>query len=159
MSEVYDWEDAAKPGKQRAPKIPPSDEVDLEIKDIVFGGKSGAFKSSQGDPQIMLIFSDGKGNEAGSMVTLSDKAAWTLAQILAASGTNLAAMKQRGIRPEKFTDERFARANLVGKRLKGAVAYEQGNDGKSYARITPLRPEPAMAGGDGASKSDDEIPI
>jgi hypothetical protein len=158
MSDVYDWEDAAKPGKQRAPKIPPSDEVDLEIKDLVFGSKTGAFKSSNGDPQIMLILTDGKGNESGTMVTLSDKAAWTLAQILAACGTNLSAMKQRGIKPEKFADERFARANLVGKKFKGALAYEPGNDGKQYARVTPLRPEPAMAG-DGAAKAEDEIPI
>jgi hypothetical protein len=156
----YDWTGAAD-GKARAPKIPPG-ETDLTIIDVIFGSKkAGLFKSNDGDPQIMVIFGDGKGHESGEMITLSDKAAWKLAQLLAASGANLAAMKERGITPAKFTEEQFAKKNLIGRKFRGDVQYEAAANGKDYARVTPLRPEPAGVGADtgAAAESVDDLPV
>jgi hypothetical protein len=158
---AYDWENPPNSGTARAPRIPASPDVNLTVRDVVFGSKKGGpFKSSNGDPQVMLVYADDHGNEATEMVTLSDKAAWKLAQLLSASGANMKAMKEKNITPTSFTDERFARANLVNRKFRADLQYEKGNDGKEYARVTPLRQEPAMAGaGAGAGKSDDPIPF
>lgn len=154
MSEGYDWEDAASGSRNRAPLIPEG-QTALEVKDIVFGGKNGKFSSKNNDPQIMLIFADGKGNESGQMFTLSNKAAWTLAGILAAAGADLRKMKERNIQPSQFADERFARAQLVGRKFTGDVAYES-EGGKKYARITPLRTDSTAQA---ATAEDDLVPV
>jgi hypothetical protein len=134
----YDWDDAAKStGKERAPKIPEG-QFDLEIIDVVFGKKgSGPFKSNSGDSQILLVFSDGEGNEASQMYTLSGKAAFTLAKVLAASGADTKKMTEKGITPDKFADPRFATAQLKGRKFRGDVKH----DGE-YFRIEPLRADP-----------------
>ncbi len=149
----YDWTgNAEKKGGGSAPKIPPGAGIDLKIVKVVFGSKAGGkFESKNGDPQIMVIFADNVDREAPEMVTLSDKAAWKLAQILSAAGANLERMKAAGITPDKFADEQFATANLVGRKLKGDVEWD---DTGKYATITPLRPEPAGASTP-AAKGDD----
>lgn len=137
----YDWDDAAKgKGGNRAPKIP-AGQQQLEIKDVVFGKRDGgAFKSKDGDPQILIVFTDGKGNEAAQMYTLSQKAAFTLAKLLAASGADTKKMTEKGITPDKFSDPRFGTAQLKGRKLTADVQYERSEkDGKEYARIEPLR--------------------
>lgn len=160
----FNWtEEADKEGGSRAPRIPVG-QHDLTIAKVVFGTKTkGWFKSSNGDRQIMLIVTDEKGGEASIMVTLSDKAAFVLAQILKAAGADTNKMNERGITPEKFTDEKFATAALVGRKFRGEVEYEkgQGDDKKEYARITPLRPSakspPGELVGAGAGKTADPI--
>lgn len=137
----YSWKDeAAKEGPANAPRIP-AGRHELQISKLVFGSKTGGFFSAKdGSRQIMVIFTDSVNREANIMVTLSEKAAWVLAKILEAAGANLAKMQEAGIEPSKFTDERFATANLVGRKLMADVTWSKGNDGKEYADITPLRP-------------------
>lgn len=136
----YDWEDAAKSkgGGSNAPKIPPGAGIDLKIIRVVFGKKGERFETKNGDPQIMLIFADSVEREAAVMVTLSEKAGFKLAQILSAAGANVKRMTEAGVTPDKFADEQFANANLVGRKLKGDISYD---DTGKWADITPLRPD------------------
>ncbi len=149
----FSWQnEAAKEGPQNAPKLNPGPQR-LKIVKLVFGkkGQNGAgptpFKSDKGDPQVMCIFGDAQGREGAEMLTLSDAAGWKLAKILAAAGANVQKMDEAGITPQRFADERFANANLVGRELQADVAYEKGkgNDTKEYVRITPLMPQPTNA--------------
>ncbi len=147
----FSWKnEAEKEGPQNAPKLNPGPQR-LKIIKIVFGSKGDAgpqpFKSKNGDPQIMCIFGDKSGREGAEMLTLSDAAGWKLAKILAAAGANVEAMDKAGITPQRFADERFANANLVGRELQADVAYEKGKgtDNKEYVRITPLMPQPSNA--------------
>jgi hypothetical protein len=93
----------------------------------------------------MLIFADGEGREASQMVTLSEKAGWVLARLLSAAGADMKRMKVDGVLPRDFTNQEFARANLVGRRLKVDLKYKPGGDGKEYADVTPIRQRPAEA--------------
>ena len=141
---AFDWEKAStQEGGDYAERIP-SGVHDVEIKRLLFGSKKGgAFKSRDGDPQIMLIFADGDGREASQMVTLSDKAGWVLARLLSAAGADMKRMKADGVLPCDFANQEFARANLVGRRLRVDLKYKAGNDGKEYADVTPVRTRPA----------------
>lgn len=147
----FSWQsEAAKEGPQNAPKLSPGPQR-LKIVKLVFGKKADGgikpFKSDKGDPQVMCIFGDAQGREGAEMLTLSDAAGWKLAKILAAAGANVQKMDEAGITPQRFADERFANANLVGRELQADVAYEKGKgaDTKEYVRITPLMPQPANA--------------
>ena len=141
---AFDWEKAStQQGGDYAERIP-SGVHDVEIKRLLFGSKKGgAFRSRDGDPQIMLIFADREGREASQMVTLSDKAGWVLARLLSAAGADMARMKADGVLPRDFANQEFARANLVGRRLRVDLKYKRGGDGKEYADVTPVRTRPA----------------
>lgn len=134
----YDWGKASE-GQNDTEKVP-AGQHKLKIIKIVFGSKkNGAFVSANNDPQIMLIFADDQAREVPLMVTLSEKAGFKLAGILKASGANVDAMTKDGITPDRFADETFANANLVGRVLTAEVSY----DAKGYADIRPLRARPA----------------
>ncbi|MBM4020295.1 MAG: hypothetical protein FJ288_18570 [Planctomycetes bacterium] len=141
---AYDWEKAAtQEGGDYAERIP-AGVHDVEIRRVLFGSKKGGpFKSRDGDPQIMLIFADPQGREAPQMVTLSEKAGWVLARLLSAAGADMQRMKADGVLPRDFANQEFARANLVGRRVRAEVKYKQAADGKEYADVTPIRPRPA----------------
>jgi hypothetical protein len=141
---AYDWEKAAdQQGGDYAERIPPGTH-DVEIRRVLFGSKKGgAFRSRDGNPQIMLIFADRQGREASQMVTLSDKAGWVLARLLSAAGADMKRMKADGVLPRDFANQEFARANLVGRRLRAEVKYRRGGNGKEYADVTPIRARPA----------------
>ena len=143
---AYDWEKAAnKEGGEYAERMPEGVH-DVEVKRLLFGSKKGgAFRSRDGDPQIMVIFADREGREAAQMVTLSEKAGWVLARLLSAAGADMARMKGDGVLPKDFAHEDFARANLVGRRLRVEVEYKRGGDGKEYPDVTPVRTRPAAA--------------
>lgn len=143
---AYDWEKAAtQEGGDYAERIP-AGVHDVEIRRVLFGSKKGgAFRSRDGDPQIMLIFSDREGREASQMVTLSDKAGWVLARLLSAAGADMKRMKADGVLPRDFANQEFARANLVGRRLRADIQYKRGGDGKEYADVTPVRTRPAAS--------------
>lgn len=144
---AFDWEKAStqEAGSDYAERIP-AGVHDVVIKRLLFGSKKGgAFKSRDGDPQIMLIFADSEGREASQMVTLSEKAGWVLARLLSAAGADMARMKADGVLPRDFASQEFARANLVGRRLRADLKYKRGGDGKEYADVTPVRTRPAAA--------------
>ncbi|MBN2582539.1 MAG: hypothetical protein JXL80_05680 [Planctomycetes bacterium] len=140
-SSNYNWqENADREGSERAEKIP-TGQHDLEIVRVVFGNRQGLFRTRDGDPQIMLVFADPQGREASQMYTLSDKAGWTLAKLMSAAGANLQRMTAEGVKPQNFAEEQFAMKNLVGRRIRADVAWDQ----KGYSTITPIRREAAAA--------------
>lgn len=153
----FDWEqEAAKEGGDYAEPLS-AGVHDVEITRVLFGSKGGGpFRSRAGDAQIMLIFADREGRECAQMVTLSEKAAWVLARLLSAAGANLARMKADGVEPKAFADDRFAVANLVGRRLRIDVKYSAAADGKQYADVTPVRQPPETSGPEGIDPN--EVP-
>jgi hypothetical protein len=141
---AFDWEKASTQAASDYADRIPAGVHDVVIKRLLFGSKKGgAFRSRDGDPQIMLIFADGEGREASQMVTLSEKAGWVLARLLSAAGADMKRMKADGVLPRDFANQEFARANLVGRRLRVDLKYKAGNDGKEYADVTPVRTRPA----------------
>lgn len=138
---AFDWteEDSAD-----ALRIPVAQDVQVQITKIVFGNKSGPFRTSASSgcaPRLMLIMADADGREVASMVTLSEKAGWTLRSILSAAGADMQKMKDDGVRPEDFAQEQFANANLIGRRLSIRVKEYIGDDG-NLGEIVALRARP-----------------
>ena len=136
---AYDWENNAdKEGGSQAERLPDGIH-DVKITRVVFGKKDGpAFASRSGDPQIMIIYTDAEGREAGSMVTLSPKAGWVLAKILRAAGANLSKMTSNGVKPADFAAEEFATVNLVGRELRVNVEWTMVPNGKDYVDVMPV---------------------
>jgi len=150
---AYDWEKAAAQESGEYAERIPAGVHDVRIIRVLFGSKGGGlFRSRAGDPQLMLIFADREGREASQMVTLSEKAGWVLARLLSAAGADMARMKADGILPRDFTNQEFARANLVGRCLKVDLKYKPGRDGKEYADLAPIRRRP-----DDAPPADDDL--
>ncbi|MDD2766109.1 MAG: hypothetical protein PHE83_19270 [Opitutaceae bacterium] len=141
----YAWQQAA--DKEAMAARIPKGKHRVRISRILTGGNDGDFVSRGGDPQIMLILQDQEAREAGQMVTLSDKAGWVLAKIMAACDppVNLARMEADGIEPSKFADPEFAGSVLLNRELTVMVDWEDAKDGKQYARVTPIRPATAAA--------------
>lgn len=96
--------------------------------------------SNSGDPQMRVVYQDAEAREVSDILTLSEKAGWTLARLMAAAGANLAAMTARGITPAHFADPDFAIKQLIGRELQVQVTYEVSKtNGKEYAVVTPIR--------------------
>jgi hypothetical protein len=134
----YDWNKAADENAQS--ERVPAGRHRLKVGKIIFGKKDGTkFSSQAGDPQILLVFSDNQDRETSQMFTLSDAAGWTMARLLKAAGANVERMTKDGVTPQRFADETFANAQLLGRDFEADVVYEKGKDGKDYARVTPLR--------------------
>jgi len=133
------WQDSAKKeGPQTSPKVP-AGQADLHVSKIIFGTKNGGFFTTKdNDRQILVVFKDNQERECAQMYTLSDNAGWALAKLLEACGLNLTKMDEAGVKPDRFTDERFATANLVGRKIRADVSYETVN-GKEYARVVPMK--------------------
>jgi hypothetical protein len=147
----FSWKtEADREAPQNAPRLKPGAQQ-LEVVKLVFGkkGQNGSapqpFKSDKGHPQIMCVYSDGQGREGTEMFTLSDEAGWKLAKLLAAAGANVQKMDQANITPANFADERFANANLVGRKFTAEVQYKPGkgqNADKEYLNVLPIMPQP-----------------
>lgn len=130
----FSWKESSEPkeGAQRAPSIPAGRNIQLKVDRVIFSAKGGGgFVTKDNDPQIMVIFTDTNGNEASEMITLSEKAAFKLSQILRASGADLDRMDAQGVTPEQFAYSEFCDRHLVGRKFVGD---------KSYARVYPLIP-------------------
>lgn len=137
---AFDW---TKNDETDAPRLPVGEEVDVQITRLVFTKKDGTpFRSQAGDPKIMAVFADDAGREAAFMFTLSDRAAWQLRSVLSCAGADLARMKADNIEPSHFANERFATANLVGRRLRIRVKGYVREDGNLADGITPIRTVP-----------------
>lgn len=146
---AFDW---TQDDSGEAVRIPVGQDVDVEITKVVFGSKSsGQFKSSSGDPRIMIVMADGEGREAAMFITLSEKAGWVLRALLSAAGVDRTKMQADGVKLSDFAREDFGSANLVGRRLKVRVK-EYKDDSGNLANVVPLRARPQPM-------QDDDIPI
>jgi len=150
----YEWKKNAE-GNQRAERVPAGTH-DLTIVKLVFGSKDGGpFIAGDGSPKIMVIFGDNQDREVSQMYTLSEKAAWKLAQLADAIGINLERMTADGVTPEKFAEPPFAEVQLMGRTVRAEVKYETKDNGKENIDVTPLRRRP----GQGVPQRADDIPI
>lgn len=129
----------------------------VRVSKIVTGGKSGPFKSKSGDPQIMVVYESEDNAEASEMLTLSEKAGWTLARLLSRVGVDLDAMERDGIEPRHFAQKEMAESHLLGKSLWIRVEHEVDEGGKLRVRATPLHESEARSLG--GVKAEDEIPF
>jgi len=137
---AFDWTENK--GREDAPRLDVGKDHQVEITKVIYGNKSGPFKSNAGDPRIMLIMADADGSGCATMLTLSHKAGWVIKSILEAAGANLVKMKEKGIEPQDFADEEFGNTQLVGRklsiRIKGYVSA-----GGNLAEIVAIPPRPA----------------
>jgi hypothetical protein len=132
---AFSWKDKAE--GNRAPKLPPG-QMALTISRILFTGKDEQpLKSTNGDPQIRLIYTSEEGQEGMQTVTLSESAAFVLAGILKAIGCNLEEMDADKVTPSHFARPSFASAQLLGKSFKAQVDYKENSQ---YPDITPMGP-------------------
>jgi hypothetical protein len=110
----------------------------VKIVKIRYGSKTTpAFTAKDGSRQMMMIFADAKGHEVTSMLTLSEKAGWTLARLMGAAGVDLAALETDGKGPEDFADPGFAEAILLERTL---VVDVRGTG--AFPDVTPVRRDP-----------------
>ena len=150
----YDWtkkDDEETDRPARAEKIP-AGQPDVTITKVIYPG-TGKFtgKTRNGDYQIMPIIADEQGRELPLVLTLSEKAAWVLKRILEAAGADLARMNELGIEPIRFVEPAFGDANLIGRKFKVQVDYDE----KGFAHVTPLRAAPVVESEEG----EEEIPF
>lgn len=130
------WKQTAADSPADAEKIPDGYEGMLKIIKAIRGKKDGStFESKNNDPQLGIVVVDEMDREAFVMLTLSDRAAWKLAQILEACGCNLDRMDSDGVTPQSFADERFAQRQLLDRVFKARVTYKD----ERFAEVTPLR--------------------
>lgn len=140
----YLWQqESEREGASQAERIPAGTH-EVRISKIIHGTRQGPFQSRDGDPQIMLVFQDRQAREASLFVTLSEKAAWVLAKVMACCSppVNLARMQADGVEPERFSDPEFADANLLDRQLVIQVEWP---DGAKYPEVTPVKPRSASA--------------
>lgn len=71
------------------------------------------YQSKDGDPQILTIWENADGESAVAMFTLTNKAAWTLAQMLKYAGADIEKMEANGITPKHFEDIAFAEKQIL----------------------------------------------
>lgn len=136
----YRWTEAVE-GPMQAEKIPTGFHK-LRIVKVIHAKRSGErFESSNGDPQMMVVFADLIERECIQMFTLSEKAGWTLARLLECAGDDLKELERQGIEPRDFAEPAFAKKKLVGLSMIGYVEWERGDDDKEYSRVDPKKPD------------------
>ncbi len=96
--------------------------------------KKGFFVTSKGDAQAMLILNTANGAEAGSMVTLSKKAAYFFHQIIEAvyPPEEINKLKAAPVEVVDFANENLLHALLVGTEAIVDIDY----DDRNYSTIT-----------------------
>ena len=73
------------------------------------------YTSTDGDPQLLTVWENADGESAVSVFTLTNKAAWTLAQMLKFSGANIEKMEADNITPRHFEDIEFSKKKILGR--------------------------------------------
>jgi hypothetical protein len=107
----------------------------VRVVKVIHGRKDGSlFTSRNDDPQIMVVIENSNEDQAVMMFTLSSKAGWTLARFLSCAGADLVKMNDDGVVPLGFTDEPFAKIQLMDRELWVLV---ESRTGKKYPDITP----------------------
>ena len=137
----YDWTEASTAeGAEHSERMPTGIHT-VTITRIIHGGKNGTFESKNGDPQILVVFSDDQAREATQMITPSQKAGWVLAKLMTNFDPpmNLTKMTEAGVTPDSFASPDFAETQLVGRKLAIKVEWEASAKGdKEYSNITPM---------------------
>ena len=72
-----------------------------------------AYQTAEGHAQLYTVWENADGAQGLVIFTLSNKAAWTLAQMMKFSGADLDRMEKDGITPDHFTDVEFARKKIL----------------------------------------------
>ena len=131
---TFNWTEKATEEGGTSEKIPAGQSIPVTISKVVYGKKGGApFKSSKGDPQIMVIFTDERDREAAQIITLSDKAAWVLARLLHRFGCDTDALNSEGVLPKHFAEPAIGNAKLIGLRGRIDLTYNE----QGYADCQP----------------------
>lgn len=114
---AYAWTQNAE--SQRAERIPKGKHRVRVLKCLRTTQNGEAFVSNNGDPQLLLVFQDPQAREVSYMFTLSDRAAFRLAQFMSCCDPpiNLAQLEADGVEPGHFADEEWARANFENRQL------------------------------------------
>lgn len=136
----------------------PAGKHTVKIVNVIGEGRAGPFASSQGDRQIMVVMHDGQQREVTTMLTLSEKAAWKLKQLVqcCTPAFNLEAMEKSKVGLEHFADADFAKLQLGGRTVRVDITYEEGKNGREYAQVQFLRPP---AGDPAPAVPDTDIPF
>jgi hypothetical protein len=112
---------------------------DLTIVRVINETKDGTpLTTLSGDRKILVVYENDAGEEVSESYALSTRAAWRLQQLLTYIGIDLAALTQSGIEPADFIRPDIHDSYLIRKKVLAEVTYEQGTNGKSYARLSFL---------------------
>lgn len=146
----YSWRTEAEK-EPMAPRVPAGRHRLIITKLRNTDGDGALMVSQSGDPKLMIICADAEGRECAMMVTLSEKATWTLAKLLSCFDppANLAAMEQAGVEPLHFANFDWAQQQLLQRQFWADVTWTEPTapGGKSYSDIKPLKPAEAQPGG------------
>lgn len=126
------WTDAEQGGEASEKSAPGWHRY--KVTSVLRGSKARTFKSSKGDPQLMVVLTDEEGGEATAMFTLSERAAWSLAKFLSRAGVDLEQLDRDGVDLESWTDESFARRRLDGLLVWAHCEHEEVG-AKVYTRL------------------------
>lgn len=138
----YGWKTAATQEAPAQAERVPAGKCQLKIVKLIYAKNDGTvFKSRDDSAQALCVLQDNQARECAIMLTFSEKAGWYLAKILECAGADLEKMEKAGITPERFADQRFGEAQLLGRVFWADVEWKA-NNGKEYANITPLRQKP-----------------
>jgi hypothetical protein len=101
-------------------------------------------QSAKGEPQVIVTFKSHEG-ECDSFYTLTEKAAWTMAKLLARVGVDLEKMGSEGIQPVHLSNQSVAESYLLNKEvfvkvytLDGSNPKNCDKNGNPYKRVEPL---------------------
>ncbi len=101
-------------------------------------------QSAKGEPQVIVTFKSHEG-ECDSFYTLTEKAAWTMAKLLARVGTDLTKMQADGMLPVHLSNQNVANSYLLEKEvwvkvytLDASIPGNCDKKGRPYKRVDPL---------------------
>src|SRR3990167_7574589 len=102
---AYDWKKSEEGGQQaQADKLPEGIHLCIVDRTITTLRTGELMKSRNGDPQMMVVYLNEKGQEGTEVHTLTVKAGWTLSRLLSRLGNDLDAMRDAGVEPQSFAD-------------------------------------------------------
>lgn len=130
---AYAWTQNAEPS--RAERIPKGKHQVRILKVLRTTQNGEEFTSNSGDPQLLVILQDHQAREASYMFTLSDRAAFRLAQFMACCDPpiNLQQMESDGVEPHHFADEQWAGQMFLNRQL--TVDVIPNNQDERYPHI------------------------
>jgi len=138
----YDWSAPAQ--SPNAPKMKAGGH-EAVISRIVSTKQDGSeFFTKDGEPQIMLVFTNAQGEEATLFCILTDdpEKSWALRAVLHAIGAKVELLTQHGVKPEHFRNKEWAEKQLKGRKLRVDVGYRPNkkNPDDPYMNVIPMRP-------------------
>lgn len=131
----FDWNAAAE-GNGESVKLTPGSHTVTCTKVMTEDRDGNPRVTKNGDPGILIVVENERGEEGTVFFTLSAKGAWSLARWLSAIGVDLKAMQTRGVEPRHFARKDIAEKALLGKSCAVEVSAKAGSD---YVDIVPVR--------------------